>query len=187
MNYIAIKANDKAWYRPCSGVTKTQEISACVGSIDIETSEYVRQRYKNMILEILGLREKQSLLQCAKDWIILILNRWAEMYTITGRLYIWRLIKSMLLQNTQPKRSTNTHDYSKTNEISVLLVWFACLVIDRVYGIAIIAGVSRLPFRNRISLEAVTKEVYGLSLLRRISAFYQQSDDIFVRLLSYGV
>ena len=75
-----------------------------------------------MILEIFGLREKQSLLQCAKDWIILILNRPAEMYTITGRLYIGRLIKTTLLQYTQSKRSTNIHDYSKTNKISILLV-----------------------------------------------------------------
>ena len=75
-----------------------------------------------MILEIFGLREKQSLLQCAKDWIILILNRSAEMYTITGRLYIGQLVKSMPLQNTQSKQSTYIHDYSKTNEIGVLLV-----------------------------------------------------------------
>ena len=90
--------------RPHNGETKAREIYECVGSIDIETSEYIRQQYKNMILEIFTFREKQNLLPVAKDWLILILNRSAEMYAITRRytkVYIGILIKSMLLQNTQ--------------------------------------------------------------------------------------
>ena len=35
--------------RPHNGETKAREIYECVGSIDIETSEYIRQQYKNMV------------------------------------------------------------------------------------------------------------------------------------------
>ena len=82
------------------------EISAFVGGIDIEASDYVRQQYlkSNDFRNFFGFREKQHLLQGAKDLIILILNRSA-----VGS-YIGQLIKSMLLQSTQSKRSTNSHD-----------------------------------------------------------------------------
>ena len=77
--YKIITKDDKT-YRPHNGETKTVEIFACVGGIDIEISKYVRQQYlKNHdFRNFFGFREKQHLLQGAQDLIILILNRSAE-------------------------------------------------------------------------------------------------------------